>query len=150
MAAIRNEIEIDAPANTVWTVFTTFSEYENWNPFIVRAGGSFREQRSNEVVIALPNGGEQRFTPEVVEVVEGKRLVWESGTPGIFKRRISFDIEDLGDGKSRFVHSAEFTGLMTMFKGSTIKALEEGYDRMNEALKERAEGMTRRQQAGQA
>ena len=141
MPEIRNEIEIEASAHRVWAQFTDFQNYPDWNPFIVRAMGQTRMGTELNIVIVTPLGRELRFSPRVVRLTQNSHLTWTSGMfiPGLFDREISFDVEPLGEGRCRFVHTGRFRGILAPFRSKVISDLERGYQRMNEALKARAE-----------
>ena len=144
MLEVRSEIEIEAPASRVWTLFTDFQSYPDWNPFIVRALGQPRMGMELNIVIVTPEGRELRFSPRVVRLTQNSHLTWTSGlfVPGLFDREISFDVEPLGDERCRFVHTGRFRGILVPFRSETLSDLEVGYHRMREALKARAEGGT--------
>lgn len=141
MRQIRNETNINAPPGRVWSTFCDFEHYVDWNPFIVRAAGMREAGRTLDIVIVTPAGGELRFNPMIVGFQEGKSLTWAVGMPipGLFDRTISFEIEDVGNGVTRFTHTGRFTGLLVPLRGGLIRDLETGYRNMNTAFKTRCE-----------
>ena len=84
------------------------------------------------------------FTPKVTEFVPGRRWAWlgQVGLPRIFDGAHYFEVEDLGNGRSRFIQGEEFRGVLVPFlkpklDGQTV----DGFKAMNEALKSRAEAV---------
>ena len=54
-----------------------------------------------------------------------------------------FAIEQLEQGRVRFVHREVFDGLLTSFFGKSLDTdIKQGFEEMNRALKERAERTT--------
>ena len=141
MRVLSSEIEIDAPPERVWRFLTDFAAYPEWNPFIQRIAGPLEQGARLEVRIAPPDGRAMTFKPEVQKVEEGRELRWLGRflLPGLFDGEHSLRIEALPDGRSRFVQSERFSGLLVGLFGGTLDKTERGFGQMNEALKRRAE-----------
>ena len=141
MRQLRSEIEIDAPPERVWAVVTDFAAYPEWNPFIRRISGELREGARLEVRIEPPGGRGTTFKPTVRAVERNRELRWLGRllVPGIFDGEHSFLIERQEGGRSRFVMSERFTGILVgLFKG-TVDKTATGFEQMNAALKARVE-----------
>jgi hypothetical protein len=138
---LRREIEIDAPAERVWAVVTDFAAYPEWNPFIRRISGELREGTRLEVRIEPPGGRAMTFKPTIRVVETHRELRWLGRLllPGIFDGEHSLRIEPLDDGRSRFVQSERFTGLLVGLVKGTLAKTETGFEQMNTALKARVE-----------
>jgi hypothetical protein len=141
MRVLRKEIEIDAPPERVWLVLTDLGSYAEWNPFIQRIAGRLEKGAHLEVRIAPPDGRAMTFKPAVQEVEEGRELRWLGRflLPGLFDGEHSLRIEPLADGRSRFVQSERFNGLLVGLFGRTLAKTERGFEQMNEQLKRRVE-----------
>ena len=72
---LRHEIEIDAPAETVWQALTNTADY-GWNPFIHRIEGRLTVGEKLQVEIEPPGGRVMKFKPTVLEVEPASRLRW--------------------------------------------------------------------------
>jgi hypothetical protein len=59
--------------------------------------------------------------------------------PGIFDGEHSLRIEPLASGRSRFVQSERFSGLLVGLVKGTLAKTEAGFGQMNAALKARVE-----------
>jgi hypothetical protein len=141
MTELRREIEIDAPPERVWAVVTDFAAYPEWNPFITRISGELRVGARLEVRIEPPGGRAMTFKPTVRAVEANRELRWLGRLllPGIFDGEHSHRIEPLEHGRSRFIESERFSGVLVgLFKG-TLEKTETGFGQMNDALKVRAE-----------
>jgi hypothetical protein len=141
MREIRTEIEIDAPVERVWEVLTRFEDFDDWNPFIVHAEGRPRLGERLTVTIRPPGRKASTFHPTVVAYEPNRELRWlgRLGVPGIFDGEHSHHVEPLGGGRTRYVQGERFRGVLVPFVGGILGATEEGFRRMNGALKVRAE-----------
>lgn len=138
---LRREIEIDAPPERVWAVVTDFAAYPEWNPFIRRISGEPREGARLEVRIEPPGARAMTFKPTVQSVEADRELRWLGHllVPGVFDGEHSFRIEPVTGGRSRFVQSERFSGLLVALGKGTLAKTEAGFEQMNGALKARAE-----------
>jgi hypothetical protein len=142
MRRVSAQIEIDAPPERVWEVLTDFRAYPVWNPFIPFAQGRPRKDARLEVVIHMPGGRGRKLKPKVVEAIENRALRWQGrlGLPRLFDGEHAFQIEPLDNDRSRFTQSEVLSGLLVPLLGHTMeRRLRTGFDRMNRALKLRAE-----------
>ncbi len=140
MRELHTEIEIDAPPERVWEVLTAFDTYSEWNPFIRRLIGSPHEGERLEVRIEPPDGRGMTFRPTVIEATPNRELRWLGRflVPGLFDGEHILRVEPRNGG-SRFIQSEKFSGLLVPLLGGGLAKTEEGFRRMNAALKERAE-----------
>jgi len=141
MREFRREIEIDARPERVWSIVTDFAAYPEWNPFIRRISGELREGARLEVRIEPPGARATTFKPTVRAVEANRELRWLGRlvVPGIFDGEHSLRIEPVDDGRTRFVQSERFTGILVGFVKGTLAKTEAGFEQMNTALKARVE-----------
>ena len=85
------------------------------------------------------------FTPTVLEVDPGRLLRWKGKllVAGIFDGEHIFELLDLGNGRTRLVHSENFGGVLIPLMGKVLTETEAGFVDFNEALV--SEVATRRQ-----
>jgi hypothetical protein len=94
-----------------------------------------------------PAGSGPSFRPRVLEASPGRTLRWLGHlvVPGLFDGEHRFDIEDVGEGRSRLVHSETFGGLLV---GPVLwrhgEQTERSFEGVNAALKVRSEALARR------
>jgi hypothetical protein len=138
---LRREIEIDAPPERVWAVVTDLAAYPDWNPFIRRITGELQVGAKLEVRIEPPGGRALTFKPTVRAVEAKRELRWLGRLllPRVFDGEHSLRIEQLDGGRSRFVQSERFSGLLVGLFGGTLAKTETGFEQMNTALKTRVE-----------
>jgi hypothetical protein len=135
---IHTEIIIDAPPQAVWAVLSDVDSYESWNPYHVKvsADGEITPGRSLVVSISKPNGEQVTIKPHVIRMEPERELTWGGGVRGIFFGEHRFLLEPAGSS-THLIHSEDFTGFAVRYAG--LDSIEEGYQSMNRALKERIE-----------
>jgi hypothetical protein len=150
MRTIQAATEIAAPAETVWAELAAVSKYAEWNPFIAGLEGALVAGGRLKVRIVPLGGRPMTFRPTVVEVEEGRRLEWLGRLfmPGVFDGRHSFQLEDLGQGRTRLTQAEEFSGFLVPLTGKTLERTRAGFEAMNEALRLRAERAAAIESAG--
>lgn len=141
MREIRSEIEIDAPAATVWKVLTDFRAFPEWNPFIRSAEGELVEGRHIAVTMQPPGHRATSFRPKLLSVEPGRGFRWlgHVGVAGIFDGEHIHEIEPLGPDRARYIQRERFHGVLVPFLGGLLGAAQRGFADMNAALKERTE-----------
>src|SRR3954454_20029597 len=99
---IQAVTEIHAPVPAVWAELSAVSTYHGWNPFITTFDGELVVGNRVEVRIAPPGARPMTFRPTITAVEEGRRLEWLGRllAPGVFDGRHSFQLEDLGHGRT--------------------------------------------------
>jgi hypothetical protein len=141
MKTIKTEIDIEAPAETVWAILSDTDSFPKWNPFITRLDGDLRVGAHLATTIQPPGGRAMTFRPMVKSFVPGRELSWlgHLWVPGLFDGRHRFTIENIDTGKVRFRQEEDFAGILVPFMGSALRKTRHGFEAMNQALKERAE-----------
>ena len=143
MRELRTEIEIDAGPEVVWEILMDFARYPEWNPFIKSISGDAKVDSRLKVRLEPDGGSAMTFEPKVIAVDVNKKFAWRGKVVmrGIFDGQHEFSLESSADGKTRFVHSEQFTGLLTPILWPVLEAkTKRGFIQMNEALKKRARG----------
>ena len=136
MQPLHAAADIDAPAEQVWRVVTDFPRYPEWNPFIVRASGDQRVGGRLELTITAPDVRAVTFRPRVLDIEPGHLIRWKGRLliPGLFDGRHSLTVEPLVDRRSRFTTHEEVTGILVPLLGKVIRASQQGFELMAEAL----------------
>jgi hypothetical protein len=139
-SSLKTSIDIQAPSERVWSIVADVEHYHCWNPFFVRAAGALREGESLRLTMQPVGKDAQSFAPKVLEVTSGRRFVWRGRLfmPGLFDGKHVFTIERLDPSRTRFTQEESFSGVLVPFAG--LGPYREGWERMNHALKARAEG----------
>lgn len=139
---LRHEIEIDARPGDVWRVLAETERYGAWNPFIRSLRGELREGAKLEVEIAPPGGRAMTFEPRVLAASPERELRWLGRllVPGLLDGEHRFLLEPLADGRTRFVQSERFSGVLARLLGGTLARTRLGFEQMNLALAAEVEG----------
>lgn len=141
--SISTDIEIAAPVHIVWEELTNGAAYPEWNPFVRQLSGELQAGNRLNVTIQQEGGNPMQFTPEVLVAEANRELRWVGrlGFQGIFDGEHRFILEEIDDQTTRLHHGETFTGLLgypllALIRQDTLN----GFEAMNEALRERAEG----------
>lgn len=139
---LKTSIEIDASANAVWTVLMDFDRYSEWNPFIRSIQGETKQGEQLEVFIQPPGSNGMKFRPVIVALQPERELRWIGRLflPGIFDGEHQFQIEPIGENRTRLIHREVFSGLLVpLMRWSLETQTRQGFEEMNRALKTRVE-----------
>ena len=141
MREFTASIDIEAPAERVWSVLMDFAAYAEWNPFIKEINGDLSPGSKLVVKIKPPEGREMTLKPTVLRVREDRELAWLGHlfVRGVFDGEHRLEVEPLDAGHSRFTQSETFRGLLVPLTGGVLKKTLRGFEEMNAALKRRAE-----------
>jgi hypothetical protein len=138
--SVQTSVEINAPAKDVRAVLYGFADYPRWNPFIVKVDGVVSEG-SVVVVTVRPVGKPEISGRTVVTRVDDNHLSWRGSLaiPGLFRGSHDFIIKEAGPGKTLFLNNESMSGMIVPFYD--FRPAEAGFEKMNQALKSRAEAM---------
>ncbi|HIH2750407.1 TPA: SRPBCC family protein [Burkholderia lata] len=134
------KLVIDRPPADVWNVVADGSAYADWNPFITRVDGEFREGAKVRIVIGTPPDA-ITFTPTVLFVHPGSGLCWRGSVwiRGIFDGEHCIRLSSV-DGRTLVEQSERFTGLLAgRLTESIVRDTQAQFQAMNTALKRRVE-----------
>jgi hypothetical protein len=140
---LTTEIEIDAPAHVVWEILVDFERHPEWNPFIEEIAGRASPGSRLSLTVRPPGRRATSFAPKVLAADEARELRWlgRVGLPGVFDGEHRFVLEPLGTARVRLVHAERFRGVLVPLLWRSLEApTRQGFEQMNRALKERAEG----------
>jgi hypothetical protein len=139
---IRSAIEIRAPLDAVWEVLTDFSAYPEWNPHIRRVRGNPRAGGRLTIRSEPPTGRPVVLRPVVTVWDPPTELRWR-GTfvhRRLFSGEHGFKLESLDNDRVRFHQDETFSGLLVpLYARLRLNRTRDGFARVNEALRERAE-----------
>jgi hypothetical protein len=136
-------VHIQAPAEQVWAVLTDFASFPRWNPFIRRASGELVTGQKISVNLRLYGKTLVPFKPTVTVVEAPRELRWlaRMGAPGVFDVERFFVLEPETIGGCTFRQGEDCTGFLAgpMLATGLEGRILAGYERLNQALKKRAE-----------
>lgn len=134
---IETSIVINATPEKVWTVFSNFSEYPLWNPFVKSFKGA--PKVGQKIEVDLPG---MKFKPTVLAYNTNRELRWKGKFlfRGLFDGEHYFKLIDNGNGTTTFIQGEYFNGLLLpLFSSMLQNKTKPGFEEMNEKLKIRVE-----------
>lgn len=139
---IRSAIEIRAPLETVWRILTDFSAYPEWNPHIRKVRGT-PEVGGRITIHSRPPGGRAFvLRPVVIKWSPPTELRWRGTVVSrrLFSGEHGFRVEELSAGRVRFHQDETFTGMFVpLYARMRLQRTRDGFSKVNEALRARAE-----------
>ena len=137
--------DIDADLDTVWAVLMEVESYPEWNPFTTSVRTTFALGSPVDMQVAL-NGPGKRCRRQV-EYITGydaaaHRFSWGTHVgPGWFITADRWQqLTDLGDGRTRYETSDEFTGVGVGFMLALMEQkVRRGFEGIARELKTRCE-----------
>ncbi len=138
---IEHVLEVDAPPATVWQVITDLASYGEWNPFVRSCESSLQPGDPIKMKVKLL-GPPQPQEEVILEHVEGKTLAYRMKPfpLGALSSRRSHEIEDLGNGRTRYRSHFQLQGwMMPLVRGLLGGRMQAGFTGMSEGIKSRAE-----------
>ena len=139
LPTVRVELMIPAERRAVWNVLVDFARYPEWNPFTVRVTTTGRV--GDPVLLDVMLGGRRLQMRERIRVHEPlHRIGWGLRLLGgvvLDCTRVQ-ELEDAGDGSTRYVCHESFRGLsVPLFFRRYRAPMQEGFAAAAQALKQR-------------
>jgi hypothetical protein len=139
MTSLSTSIDIDAPPSAVWRSLVDFASYPDWNPHLRSAEGELREGAVLHLRVDRAGAKTRDLTVTITDVDPERRIEWV-GTLGfgwLFEGRHAFELESIGEGRTRLHNREEVSGLLRSLVVTDDP--ERDYEAMNRALKTRVE-----------
>ena len=139
MSLIETSIVIDAPVEDVWKVLLDFESYKDWNPFIRRAEVDLKVGGEIDFDEHRPNSPKATYRSIIKYLDFQKKFGWSGGIKHIWDVEHIFLVESMPNGKTKFMQNEISKGVLVPFIKGKIAATKEGFELMNQAIKERCE-----------
>lgn len=104
--------------------------------------GEAKQGEPLEIFIQPPGGKEMTVRPVIRNLKPERELLWIGKLllPGIFDSEHQFQIEPLGENRTRLINREVFSGLLVPLLWRDIDTkVRQGFEEMNRALKKRVE-----------
>jgi hypothetical protein len=138
---IRTEIIINASKEKVWSILANFSNYPNWNPFIINIKGELAA--GEKLTNTMLNGNKTFvFKPKVLTVVPYQYYDWLGSLfiKGLFDGHHYFEIDELSPNQIKLIHGENFSGILSTYILKKISnETRNNFIKMNQAIKSVAE-----------
>jgi len=142
MPSLYTEIDIHAPRHHVWQALVCKEQWLYWNTFLYDLDNNLPLQQGQAVLLSLRRVAgetETEFQPVVTLVQPKVCLRWQSRVPGLRNEHV-FELQDIGGGRTRYIHRDKFSGWLTRVFFPFIRHDEQrGIDRMARELKRYSE-----------
>jgi hypothetical protein len=143
MKEVRVSTEINALPSTIWSICIDTGRYREWNPYIREIAGKLEPNARVRVTMSL-SAGRKPFVvvPRVTALCAPHHIQWKGHTfiPGLFDAEHNFIIEPTSSTSVQFIQKEQFTGILLPFLWPSLRILlHEQFQKMNDALKQRAE-----------
>jgi len=144
---VRSEIEIDAPAELVFTILTDLPGYARWNPFTPEAVSTLEIGAPIDMRVRLTpfyTRGQREFVSELSPL--RRRVAWgmHMGAPEMGRGHRTQEVVRLDARRCRYVCEDNIGGrLRPLIIGLFGGAMQRGFDDVAQALKKEAEQQAR-------
>ncbi len=140
---IREDIEINAPVDKVWSIVIDFQNYHKWNTQLTYLGGNVEPKGKLHLKLSAEGAKPYEFRPVISYWEEKKRFAWiaKTGLPRIFDGEHSFELKALENGRTLLINREEYRGIVSLVfrQLPMMKTAPDGFKKMNLELKSFAE-----------
>lgn len=134
--SVHHEITIMDTPEKVWNVLTEMYDYPKWNPTMELLEGTVQEGNKVKYKFTQDENTKSEIGATVVQVVPNKLLNQKGGIPLVLTFNHKYVLEWTGNTTKVIIHE-DYKGIGVNFWNP--KPVEEAYQRLNFALKERVE-----------
>jgi hypothetical protein len=134
---ISAAIEIAATPERVWAVLADLPSYPQWHPVFREASGQLAT--GNRITLTSTQPTSDRTMTAKVKVLAAE-LRWVSSVLGLMRSERSFTLSPAGGG-TRLVQAGTYRGLYARFPAKTLTRIQDGFEAINQAIKQRAEDL---------
>jgi hypothetical protein len=138
---ISAAIHISAPPERVWAILADLASYPQWHPVFRQASGQLAPGNKITLTSTQPaTGHTMTVRVKVLTAEPGAELRWVSSVLGLMTSERTF-ILNPADGGTRLTQAGTYRGLFTRFPPKTIARIHDGFEAINQAIKQRAEDL---------
>jgi len=142
-SSVHADILIDRPPADVWNVVSNSTAYPDWNPFLIRVDGDFREGETIRIVLGI-GPDSMVFKPTVLVVRPEQDLCWRGSVwiRGVFDGTHCIHLTAVTGG-THLEQTESFSGLLVgRLTKDVIEETQRNFQAMNAAVKQRVETKT--------
>lgn len=140
---LERRIGIQAPDEIVWEILSDIPGWADWNPIYPRAQGEIRIGNRWTLDLALPGQPVRTIHPVILDWAPYDHIHWRLDILRGWARTVRFlEIEKMGPENVIFSNGEIFDGLLGgLIVGQVRKSVIDGFEAMNEVLKQRSEAL---------
>lgn len=118
----RNELVIDAPVSTIWSIITDINLLPKINPGVISASGRMDKLGETRTCEMENRGRKGTMTEKLIEMVPEQKTVWaiQNDSMGMAKMlkdpRFCFYLEKMGDKKTKIINESYYDPATFMAK----------------------------------
>ena len=117
---LRSVIDLPATQKSSWRTLSDFSRYPDWNPYLPKIEGEFKN--SAVLAVTLIDGnfeGPKVVMPRLTEITAPNRFCWGGVLliPGIFDTRHCFVLHAINEQSTRFEQGEGLGGQLLLAAG---------------------------------
>lgn len=139
-STVNADVLIDRPPAAVWKLVSEGAGYSNWNPFITRIDGDFKEGATIRIVLGAGTDS-MVFKPTVLLVRPERDLCWRGSVwvRGVFDGTHCIRLTAAANG-THLEQTETFSGLLAgRLTRDVIKETRREFQAMNTAIKRHVE-----------
>ncbi len=138
--SVHHEVVINKSPEKVWDVLTDTDKYQEWNPVMNLLEGEIKKGNSVKYRFTQDENNVSEISSKVKEVIPNKLLNQGGGLPFVISFDHNYILEEKGEGTLLTIHE-DYKGIYVNFWNP--KPVELAYQRLNQAIKKRAEKDTK-------
>jgi hypothetical protein len=143
LCRVHADVFIDRPPADVWRFLLNSAAYPDWNPFITRVEGDFREGATIRIVLGTGSDATV-FEPTVLLVRPDQDLCWRGSVwvRGLFDGKQCIHLTAIA-GSTHLQQTERFSGLFVgWLTKDVIEDTRRNFQAMNAAVKQQVESKT--------
>ncbi len=146
MRTIEAATVINAPLADVWRVLIAGEQYAAWNPFIRVVSGDLAPGSRPTLRITPPGKRGSTFRPRVIHASPEAGLRWLGRLilPRLCDADHEFRLTPATGDRTHLVQRETFRGVLVPFLAGMLDPTRQGFEAMNEALRQRVEAISER------
>ena len=134
--SVHHEISINASPEKVWAVLLDTKNYDHWNPVMKLLEGEIKEGNRVKYRFTQDADNVSEIPSRVKRIIPHQLLNQHGGLPILLTFDHQYILEPSGSGTKLTIHE-DYKGIGVNFWNPA--PVETAYQRLNEAIKERAE-----------
>ena len=141
---INAKLDIEAPAELVWSVITDFPRYGEWNPFLPGCSSTLKPGDPIDLQVRLFASGPRPQREWILSHTPGREFSYrmKPAPLGALRSRRSHHVTALAPGRCRYESHIELAGwLQPLVRALLGGKLEQGFAGMTTGIKSRAESL---------